>query len=320
MPTLFFSYSHKDEALRDELEVHLTSLKRQGLIDTWHDRRIIAGEEWDAKISENLETAEVILLLVSPDFIASDYCFGRELERALERHQQGNARVIPVILRPCSWQELSFGKLQATPEDGRPVTKFPDRDEAFLRVTEDIRRAVESISGPVQAAAAPAPKAGAPARPDAEPRSSNLRVRKEFSQRDRDRFLTDTFEFVARFFENSLAELEQRHDPIDTNFRRVDANTFDSAIYRVGEIAARCRIWVAEGGTFPRGILYSSEGGGSFGGSTSFNEQLSVESDDQKLFLKPLGLRSGLGRGENQHLSQQGAAEYLWNMLVEGLQ
>lgn len=320
MPTLFFSYSHKDEDLRDELEVHLTSLKRQGLIETWHDRRITAGEEWEAKISENLKTAEVILLLVSPDFIASEYCYGRELGHALEQHQEGNAKVIPVILRPCAWQNLSFGKLQATPEDGRPVTKFPDRDEAFLKVTEDVKKAVESISGPVQAAAAPVPKAEASAPRDAEPRSSNLRVRKEFSQRDRDRFLTDTFEFVARFFENSLAELEERHDPIDTSFRRVDANTFDSAIYRAGDVVARCRIWVAEGGSFPRGILYSSEGGGSFGGSTSFNEQLSVESDDQKLFLKPLGLRSGFGRGENQHLTQQGAAEHLWSMLVESLQ
>lgn len=87
MTPLFFSYSHKDEDLRDELEVHLSGLKRQGLVDVWHDRRIDAGENWSQKIGEHLEQAELILLLVSPDFIASEYCYGVELERALERHE-----------------------------------------------------------------------------------------------------------------------------------------------------------------------------------------------------------------------------------------
>jgi hypothetical protein len=110
---LFFSYSHKDEALRDELEVHLAMLKRQGVISIWHDRRITAGEDFAGEIDQNLATADIILFLVSPDFIASDYCYDIEVKQALERHETGKAKVIPVILRPCDWKHAPFGHLLA---------------------------------------------------------------------------------------------------------------------------------------------------------------------------------------------------------------
>ena len=96
---VFISYSHKDEALREKLGTHLSLLKRQGVIDEWHDRRIGAGQEWAGAIDEHLNSAAVILLLVSADFVASDYCYDLEMTRALERHDAGDARVIPVILR-----------------------------------------------------------------------------------------------------------------------------------------------------------------------------------------------------------------------------
>ena len=98
MISLFFSYSHRDESLRNELETHLSVLKRQGVIQTWHDRRITAGSEVDSSISENLENAQIILLLVSSYFLASDYCYDIEMSRAMEKHQEGSARVIPVLL------------------------------------------------------------------------------------------------------------------------------------------------------------------------------------------------------------------------------
>ena len=124
MATLFFSYSHADEALRDQLEKQLALLKRQGVIETWHDRRIGAGIEFAQEIDEHVDSDDIILLLVSPDFLDSDYCYDREMARALERHEAKDAVVIPVILRPCEWQHAPFGKLNATPPDGRPVTKF----------------------------------------------------------------------------------------------------------------------------------------------------------------------------------------------------
>ena len=143
---VFYSYAHEDEELLGELRKHLGMLKRKGVIHDWHGRDITAGTEWKGQIDRHLDTAGVILLLVSADFIASDYCYSIEMKRALERHDQGEARVIPVILRHVDgWQEAPFGKLQVAPTEGRPVIDWPQpyRDEAFVDVVRHIRRAVE---------------------------------------------------------------------------------------------------------------------------------------------------------------------------------
>ncbi len=213
MISVFFSYSHKDEALRDQLEVHLSMLSRQEVISVWHDRRLLAGDELDSGISTDLEKADIILLLVSPDFLASEYCYSKEMLRALERHDAGEARVIPVILRPCDWQKAPFGKLLVAPADGKAVTKWPDRDDAFLDITHAIRRVAETNASIGEAGKRPSSPAQAQSRsPKADgPRSSNLRMLKTFSEHDRDVFLDDSFEFMARFFENSLQELKARN-------------------------------------------------------------------------------------------------------------
>jgi hypothetical protein len=123
----------------------LKILQRHGLISTWHDRKISAGEQWEDQIDKNLEAAGIILLLVSADFLASDYCYDKEVTRALERHKDGTARVIPVILRDVEWQLGLFGKLQALPKDGKPVTLWPDKDSAWKDVALGIHKAVEEI-------------------------------------------------------------------------------------------------------------------------------------------------------------------------------
>jgi transcription initiation factor IIE alpha subunit len=140
--SLAYAYSYKDEALRDELEEALALLKRQGLISGWHDRMIGAGDEWKGAIDKNLEEAQLILFLVSASFLASDYCWDVEMKRALERHDRGQARVIPVILRPCDWQGAPFGKLQSSPKDGKAISSWKNRDEAWTDVAKAIRRAV----------------------------------------------------------------------------------------------------------------------------------------------------------------------------------
>jgi tetratricopeptide (TPR) repeat protein len=145
---IFFSYAHRDEALRDELAKHLDILRRQGVISTWHDRCITAGREWAGEIDRELETADIILLLISVDFLSSDYINDVELTRAMARHEAQSARVIPVILRPCRWQRGAFAKLQALPTDSEPVTsgKWASQDDAFLVVAQGIERAAEEHS------------------------------------------------------------------------------------------------------------------------------------------------------------------------------
>ncbi len=144
---VFFSYSHKDQDLRDQLETHLSLLKNQGVISSWHDRKIIAGTEWAREIDAHLNTAQIILLLISADFLASTYCYDIEVKRAMERHNAGEARVIPIILRHCDWHNAPFGKLQALPTDGKPVDSriWYNKDEAFHNITQGIRKAVEDL-------------------------------------------------------------------------------------------------------------------------------------------------------------------------------
>jgi GTPase SAR1 family protein/predicted phosphodiesterase len=146
---LFLSYAHSDEPLRQELMKHLSLLQRQGVIQTWHDRNINAGDDWKQQIDDNLNTATVILLLISADFLYSDYCYEIEMQRALERHNAGEARVIPVVLRPVDWHGAPFGTLQALPTDTRPITLWTNRDEAYVNVAQGVRRAVEAILRPV---------------------------------------------------------------------------------------------------------------------------------------------------------------------------
>lgn len=142
---LFYSYSHEDAELRKRLEDHLAALRRSGHISEWHDRNIDLGEEWAKEIDRNLASADIILLLVSASFLASEYCWSVEMTKALERHSKGEAKVIPVILRPCAWHITPFAKLQAAPSDTKPVTSWSDPHEALYDVATRIERVVNNL-------------------------------------------------------------------------------------------------------------------------------------------------------------------------------
>lgn len=145
---IFFSYAHEDEQLRKGLELQLRGLARQDLIEMWHDRDISAGTDWKQEINEYLNSADIILLLVSPNFIDLDYCYSVEMMRALERHERKEAVVIPVILRPIYWHNAPFGKLQSLPTSVQYVTssKWFNQDEAFFEVAEGIRSVIDKLS------------------------------------------------------------------------------------------------------------------------------------------------------------------------------
>jgi hypothetical protein len=327
VPTLFFSYSHADESLRDELEKHLYGLRRQGLISAWHDRRITVGSHVDNVIDSNLESADVVLLLISPDFIRSDYCYLREMSRAMERHDSGEVKVIPVILRPCDWHELPFGKLLAAPKDGKPVTTWPNIDEAFLDVVKAIKRALKEVGDSTaqntNPATAKAPAAPSPLSPISRPnlgggpRSSNLRVKKTFTDLDRDRFRDEGFEFIAEFFENSMRELVARNssDGLQYKYQRVDASHFTAALYRSGRKVCKGAASVAGGPFSSNGIQYLMDDRVSDGG---MNEAVSVKADDHRLYFEPFGMQS-YGR-DKEKLTAQGVAELFWEIFLRPLQ
>ena len=142
---IFFCYAHEDELLLNKIKMQLKPLERQGLIEMWYDREIRAGMEWEHEIDKHLSMAQIILLMISPDFINAEYCYDVEVKQAIERHKRGDARVIPIILRPIYWQG-EFGMLQALPKDALPVTDWDNIDKACFNVAEGIRAVVQELN------------------------------------------------------------------------------------------------------------------------------------------------------------------------------
>jgi tetratricopeptide (TPR) repeat protein len=195
--TLFYSYAHEDEPLHNDLDKQLSLLKRQGHLSTWYDRNISAGMEWAQEIDTHLDNADLILLLVSADFLASDYCYSIEMERAMQRHETKQALVIPILLRAVEWEDAPFGKLQALPTGAVAVTSWPNRDEAFKDVAVGIRKAVQDLQARRAAQHAPlttltsAASSTGPLAPTATPTLWNVPYPRNPFFTGRDAILTD---------------------------------------------------------------------------------------------------------------------------------
>jgi tetratricopeptide (TPR) repeat protein len=144
---LFCSYAHEDDRLRKKLLKHLSPLLLEGRIQAWHDRLIKPGQDWEGEIDDNLLSADIILLLLSASFTSSRYCTGKEMRVALERARKGEIRLLPIVLRPIDWQGLEVARFQALPKDGKPITSWSNRDEAFKNVAVGVRQVVNDLSG-----------------------------------------------------------------------------------------------------------------------------------------------------------------------------
>ena len=142
---VFISYSHKDESYREDLEDHLSTLRRKEVISVWHDRKILPGQEWKGEIDENLNNADLILLLISPSFLASDYCYDIEMQKAIENNKAGRCQIISIIIRPCDWPDCEFSKFQLVPKDAQPVSTWDNKDEAWLDAITKIRAHIEKF-------------------------------------------------------------------------------------------------------------------------------------------------------------------------------
>jgi TIR domain len=311
MTNVFYSYSHKDENMRNALDKHLSVLKRNHLIDSWHDRRIDAGSEVYRTISENLKKANIILLLVSADFLASDYCYDIEMKEAMAKHERGEAKVIPIILRPCDWHDAPFGNLLALPTDGKPVSKYLHIDDAFLEITNGIKTV---IIGRTTRNAMPEPK-GENAISMSSMRSTNLTIVKTFSDHDKDKFLRESFLYIANYFKGSLEELEMKNPEISFLFDQIDSQTFTTIIYKDGKKVCECMIYIGSM-LSPNSINYSHQISLT---KNMLNETLNIVSNGHMLLLKPMGMSmfKGIGDGE---MSQGGGAEFYWHLLINSLQ
>jgi tetratricopeptide (TPR) repeat protein/DNA polymerase III delta prime subunit len=223
---VFCSYAHEDERLRRKLEKHLSLLQRRGIITTWHDRKIVPGTDWSHEIDDHLNKASLVLLLISPDFLASDYCYQIEMDRALERDRLGEARVIPVLLRATDWEYAPFGHLQALPTNAKPITSWSNQDEAFTEIAAGIRRAIQEDPNflPVSA-----PRAPSPLKQQAQPFAAS-------ADRDRQRLLKRVRTDVEDMLEYSLYHearialgLQEQPDALENSRRLIVQETARAA-------------------------------------------------------------------------------------------
>lgn len=317
MIKVFFSYSHNDETERNELEKHLSVLKRQGVIETWYDRRILAGSDLDNEVDQNLVESNLILLLVSPDFLDSDYCYSKEMQKALEMRREGVAWVIPIILEHCDWKNTPLKGLLACPKDGKPISDYPNPNKAFNEIAQEIRRVIGEISEKqTKTSKTVAKDTNGAFESESKPivvnniRSGNLRIKKKFTDYEQDTFKKDTFEYIAKYFNNSLDELKQRNPDITYMFEK-ETNKFYATIYSSGSEIASCMIVNRVGSDSWGGITYSYEKS-----ENSINSSLNVEDDGYSLFLIPMLSMAG----DKKKLSKKGSAEFYWSMLIERLQ
>lgn len=308
MASAFISYSHRDEVFRQELEAHLAPLRRQGLLSQWHDRRMTAGDPLDDTISAQLEQADLILMLISADFIASEYCYAKEMARAIERHEAGQIRAICIICRPCDFQGLPFARFVLLPTDAKAVSSWPDRDAAWVDVVRGIRKALEEKFRPApladssQTAVARAQQ-GEPNRQPLPRRTTDLQ---------KDQFATNAMRDVGRYFNKELDMLEMRDPAWKGVFHEVDANRFTGQVYHDEREVASCTIF--RGGIGPRTIHYSA---GVVSTANSWNEALTVEADEGGPYLKPMGMAIHFRGQRPNRLEPFDAAHFLFEMLMD---
>ena len=142
---LFLSYAHEDRDIVAELRKHLAPLRYEQIVTDWYDLELMPGHDWDQDIISQLESSDLVLVVISADFVASNYAYGRELNLSLDLHDQDRVRLLPVIARNCKWQNLPFARLQVLPEGAVAISSWQNRDDAFVSVVLGVERVAREI-------------------------------------------------------------------------------------------------------------------------------------------------------------------------------
>ena len=306
---IFVSYSHRDEDTLERLRAHLSPLRRDGRIETWYDREIRAGGEIDDEISEQLETCHVFILLISPDFLNSNYCMDTEMTRAMERHEEGTARVIPIIVEDCYWKTSPFRKLKALPKDGKPISNWTNENTAFLNIVEEVARVLDDM---VRAPMTPKPDSDRASAAGPQPRK--YRVQRHFDDIDRSDFRDQAFDKIRNYFQEAAAELDALEE-LRGRFTARSDKKFSCTVVN------RSRI---QGGTAHITVRCSTGGHGFGDISYVFAEDaadntshggLNVEHDEYEMFLT--ATMNFMRGNEEDRMTPHQAAESLWTEFLE---
>lgn len=308
----FISYSHHDSSALERLHVHLAVLRRDGLIREWFDRDILAGEDLDGRIADKLESSSLFLLIITPDFLNSDYCVEREMARALERQKAGEARVIGIIVEPCDWQSTPLRAIKVLPSDGKPVAEWTNANSAWLNVVQEIRRAILEDHQVGSAAQARDATFLSVSRPLAT--ASRYRAKRDFDDIDRSEFRERAFEEIEEYFKQASSELDSLDD-------------FRARVVDISPTAFGCTIVnrALNRGTAHLTVHRQTSSGSGMGdiywsfeenaASNSANGWLSIENDEFELFLKAQSF--SFGWDERRKMSWREAASSMWNDMLQ---
>ncbi len=297
---IFISYTHRDAIALERLHSHMSLLKRDGIIASWYDREILAGGDINKEISRQLASCDIFIALVSSDFFNSDYCYEVEMEQALARHDAGEIRIIPVIVRPCEWQSSPLKMLKALPKDGRPISEWKNEDTAYLDVVREIRRTIMSAATePEDLIESGRISSIAP--------SKKLRVKKDYDKIDRGDFRDECFKAISDYFAESATELDSV-DGVRCRFRDLGPTSFSCTILNQKMNHGEAHITIHSGSnSFGIGdITYSFKENAP---SNTANGWLSIDSDEYDLYINWHG--SGFSSSDNR-VSIEMVAVSLW--------
>jgi hypothetical protein len=301
----FLSYSHTDEKVLERLHKHLAVLKREGTLSTWSDHAILAGDRLDGVISAQLEQSQIFVALVSPDYLASQYCYDKEFARALELAATGQMRIVPVILEPCDWLSSPFKDFAALPKDGQPISSFTNPNNAYLNVVTGLRRIIESPGG--GASVDEIALAGHGRRP---------RVKQDFDSIQRAEYADRAFATIRDYFRASCAELAQIGDDLRAKYEEIDATAFTcSVVNRAKRQGGEAHITVHNRKGRNAGFGDISYVNQAHADRNTSNGWIRVANDDYQLFLSMNNLGISSGRDRDRTTPEQ-AAETLWDEFV----
>lgn len=308
MVKAFISYSHKDEVYLERLKVHLAQMKREGLINEWTDKEIHAGDSLDDTISNALASSEIFLALVSPDYIASNYCYDKEFETAQKMQEEGKLIIVPIIVEPCDWHKTPYGKLKAVPKDGKAVSEWTNPNNAFLNVIDELRRLTTSKSTlSVQSI---------PSSNTHERMVRNYKVKKYFSEVDTYNFKEESYGEIKKYFHSSILELDSIEN-LQARFTNEGKGFFTCLISNRSN-NENCFITIQTGidGQKHFGDLSYSFSDQISGNSVQVGKVYKIENDDYDQFWIKNSQMFGYNNNSNSRFSAHQVAEEIWNEFI----
>lgn len=306
MTNAFISYSHLDARVLERLQTHLAMLRREGNISTWSDREIRAGSKLDDEIAKAHGGSLLFLPIVSPDFLASGYCYDKEMKTALEKAEAGKMVIVPIIAQPCDWLASPLAKFKAVPKDGKPISEWANENNAYLDIVTELRRVLNAMTPPS---------------PTPEHRSISLskpqlRIARHFTSIDRDKYRDDAFNQIQKYFRDSVLEIGNIGE-IQSRFEDMNSNSFTCSIVNRARSNQESHLTLLnkKGGRFALGDLVCSFT--PFSDGSSANEIISVGADDYSLFLTMNMRASSAGGSKEEKLSPAQVADILWRDFIK---